>query len=298
MRKGCLAASSRIKVAQRRGTTAAQPSTSGRSGSNHSELGAGAAMSSAAGRPRRDEVASLQRPPTCSAPTWATSRRTAKGSSCHRSRGTPPGHAAGPRPTTLQRDREASMGLQCSAGWACEETEGVPSIPPNKLSPTGWSLPWERSSVAAAATPSLAWPAYDATSDPAVPRDPGAGVIGDDAAKHLIHYFGNRGSTYTIDLDAMVREVPTARELYEDEVGQAKEFVELLLPGRHDITSRQTQNGYNEEHQSATGTTPSAGTTFGGAALLRSRTETVTGNVTSISSTSFSIATTGTTARA
>lgn len=113
--------------------------------------------------------------------------------------------------------------------------------------------------------------------DPAVPRDPGAGrwnsspkeaayialgtsivaalpvaygVIGDDAAKHLIHYFGNRGSTYTIDLDAMVREVPTAREMYEDEVAQAKQFVELLPPGRHEITSRQTQDGYNEEHES------------------------------------------------
>lgn len=71
------------------------------------------------------------------------------------------------------------------------------------------------------------------------------GAIGDDAAAHLIHYFGNQGSTYTIDLEGMVREVGSARMLYENEVAEARELVETLPPGRHDIASRQTQDGYN-----------------------------------------------------
>ena len=76
------------------------------------------------------------------------------------------------------------------------------------------------------------------------------GVIGDDAAMHLIHYFGNQGSTYRIDLEGMVQEVSSAKELFEDEVAQAKEFVELLPVGRHDIRSRHTQNGYNLPEES------------------------------------------------
>lgn len=71
------------------------------------------------------------------------------------------------------------------------------------------------------------------------------GAIGDDATLHLIHYFGNQGSTYQIDLEGMVRDVSSAKELYEDEVAQAKEFVEMLALGRHDIRSRRAQNGYN-----------------------------------------------------
>jgi peptidoglycan hydrolase-like protein with peptidoglycan-binding domain len=76
------------------------------------------------------------------------------------------------------------------------------------------------------------------------------GVIGDDAAKHMWHYFLSQGSTYTLDLEGMVRDVPGARELYEREVAQAKKFVETLPPGQHDITSRHTQVGYNYEKES------------------------------------------------
>lgn len=75
------------------------------------------------------------------------------------------------------------------------------------------------------------------------------GVIGDDAAAHLIHYFGNRGSTYTIDLEGMVREVGSARTVFENEVAEARELVETLPPGRHDIASRQTQDGYNLQEE-------------------------------------------------
>jgi hypothetical protein len=39
------------------------------------------------------------------------------------------------------------------------------------------------------------------------------GAIGDDAAAHLVHYFGNQGSSYRIDLEGMVQEVISAKEL-------------------------------------------------------------------------------------
>jgi Putative peptidoglycan binding domain len=58
-------------------------------------------------------------------------------------------------------------------------------------------------------------------------------VIGDDAAKHMKHCLDNSGNTLNIDLEGMVNEVPTAKERYEDEVAQAREFVESLEPGRH-----------------------------------------------------------------
>lgn len=74
-------------------------------------------------------------------------------------------------------------------------------------------------------------------------------VIGDDATKHMFHYFGNTGRTYTIDLEGMVSEVPSAKERYEDEVAQAKEFVEKLSPGRYEITSKQGQNAYNTQSE-------------------------------------------------
>jgi hypothetical protein len=76
------------------------------------------------------------------------------------------------------------------------------------------------------------------------------GVIGDDAAKHMLHYFLSQGSAYRIDLEGMLRDVRGARELYEREVAQAQKFVEQLPLGQHDITSRHTQEGYNYEEES------------------------------------------------
>lgn len=74
--------------------------------------------------------------------------------------------------------------------------------------------------------------------------------IGDDAVKHLKHYFGNTGTNLTIDLAGMVNEVPSAKKLYELEVAQAKLFVEQLPVGNHNITSTRAQGGYNEKHES------------------------------------------------
>jgi peptidoglycan hydrolase-like protein with peptidoglycan-binding domain len=70
-------------------------------------------------------------------------------------------------------------------------------------------------------------------------------VIGDDAAKHLWHYFGNTGTPLTIDLEGMVKEVPSAMKRYRAEVRQAKGFVERLQSGTFQITSRVVNGGYN-----------------------------------------------------
>lgn len=110
------------------------------------------------------------------------------------------------------------------------------------------------------------------TSDPTITPDPGAGpwnvesysadtlgfrtafyqfwpqavvVIGDDAVKNMHHYFRNTGADYTIDLEGMVDETPSAKLLYESEVALAKRYVETLPPGTHQFTSRRAVNGYN-----------------------------------------------------
>lgn len=75
-------------------------------------------------------------------------------------------------------------------------------------------------------------------------------VVGGDATAHMAHYFGVSGRQYKIDLEGMVREVPSAKEVYEDEVAQAQEFAERLPLGRHSITSRKLQVGYNGQSES------------------------------------------------
>lgn len=70
-------------------------------------------------------------------------------------------------------------------------------------------------------------------------------TCGEDAVLHLTHFFKNTGNPLTINLAAMLDQVPSARETYRQEVRQAKRFVEALPPGRHQITSRQVQIGYN-----------------------------------------------------
>jgi len=102
------------------------------------------------------------------------------------------------------------------------------------------------------------------SADPPVARDPGAGVwnseprtwemiakkaaildilptsaivVGDDAAKHMLHYMRNVGTDYTIDLEDMLDDVPAAKTNYNVELEEAKKFVETLPPGTHEITS-------------------------------------------------------------
>lgn len=73
---------------------------------------------------------------------------------------------------------------------------------------------------------------------------------GKDATNHLRHYLAASGRDYSIDLEAMLREVPSAKYWYELEVDQARSFVESLPDGTYQITSRQTQSGYNREYES------------------------------------------------
>ena len=116
------------------------------------------------------------------------------------------------------------------------------------------------------------------TADPVIKPDPGAGpygskpttmtmqavrasvyailpianrTIGDDAVKHMRHYLDNSGRTFTIDLEGMVREVPSAQARFELEVAQAKEYAELLAPGRYQIHSRKAEGGYNRKSENA-----------------------------------------------
>jgi hypothetical protein len=53
-----------------------------------------------------------------------------------------------------------------------------------------------------------------------------------------------------LDLEGMVRDVPSARARYEDEVAQAQELVEKLTPGHYTIHSRKAENGYNRQAES------------------------------------------------
>jgi len=92
---------------------------------------------------------------------------------------------------------------------------------------------------------------YIALKDAIQQALPGAYVvIGDDATKHMVQYLGNTGTDYTIDLEGMVKEVPSAYARYLDEVAQAQELVEQLPVGTHTIHSRKAENGYNYQAES------------------------------------------------
>jgi len=70
-------------------------------------------------------------------------------------------------------------------------------------------------------------------------------VIGDDAVKHMYNYFDNSGLKYTIDLQDMIDDVQDAKTVYENEINNAKQFVQTLPVGTHNITSNTAAGGYN-----------------------------------------------------
>ena len=74
-------------------------------------------------------------------------------------------------------------------------------------------------------------------------------LIGNDATKHMKHYLGNTGRLLTIDLEGMVKEVPSAKLLFEGLVGMIKSYVESLPPGTYDVTSKHAWNGYNRQSE-------------------------------------------------
>lgn len=64
-----------------------------------------------------------------------------------------------------------------------------------------------------------------------------AWLIYDDAAKHLLHFFGNTGRDYTIDFQGMIAEVVKVKTGVDQELHSAMEFAKALPPGITHITS-------------------------------------------------------------
>ena len=71
-----------------------------------------------------------------------------------------------------------------------------------------------------------------------------------DAVNHIQHYFGNSGSDYTIRLQNMINDVPSAKNVYNGELALAQAFVESLSDGKHSITSGSASGGYNRKDES------------------------------------------------
>lgn len=74
---------------------------------------------------------------------------------------------------------------------------------------------------------------------------------GRHAVDQMEHYLGNTGRPFTIDLEAMVKDVPSAKTRFENEVAEAKAFVEMLPVGVYQIRSKQLEQGYNHKNESA-----------------------------------------------
>lgn len=116
------------------------------------------------------------------------------------------------------------------------------------------------------------------TGDPNIRHDPGAGiwnskaktivmvnakskiirhlylaypVVGGDAVKHMYHYFMMLGADYNINLQGMIDEVHRAKDLYEDELINIKQFVNALPVGIHNITTDSVVTSYNNKSQSS-----------------------------------------------
>jgi uncharacterized protein RhaS with RHS repeats len=70
-----------------------------------------------------------------------------------------------------------------------------------------------------------------------------------DASAHLNHYLGNSGSDYTIRLQKMIDDVPSAKNVYNGEMAQAQAFVESLANGKHSITSGSPSGGYDRKDE-------------------------------------------------
>jgi hypothetical protein len=87
---------------------------------------------------------------------------------------------------------------------------------------------------------------YVALRDAIVAALPHLGsTCGSDAVLHLTHFFKNTGNPLHINLAAMIDQVPSAARNYRAEVRQVLKFVESLPAGRHRITSRRVEAGYN-----------------------------------------------------
>jgi len=72
--------------------------------------------------------------------------------------------------------------------------------------------------------------------------------FGRDAVRHLQHYFENTGTELDIDVNRLINESNAARIRYEQEVAEAKRFVESLEPGTYEITAI-NMNGTQITHE-------------------------------------------------
>jgi len=71
-----------------------------------------------------------------------------------------------------------------------------------------------------------------------------------DASAHLMHYFGSSGNDYTIRLQNMIDDVPSAKDLFNREIAMAQAYVESLPSGTHQITSGSASSGYDRKDES------------------------------------------------
>ncbi len=71
---------------------------------------------------------------------------------------------------------------------------------------------------------------------------------GRNAAAHLMYYFRKSGGDFKIELHRLVEEVKSAKELYNSEVKQAKQFVMTLGQGTYKITSGKASNFRNSNY--------------------------------------------------
>jgi hypothetical protein len=71
------------------------------------------------------------------------------------------------------------------------------------------------------------------------------------AADMLNHYFSNTGYDKVIPLDAMIREVPSAKSNFRGELAEAQRFAQTLDAGHHEITSQQFSSGYDTKAENA-----------------------------------------------
>ena len=75
---------------------------------------------------------------------------------------------------------------------------------------------------------------------------------GVNATRHLRHYLPNTGPAYTIDLEAMIRSVPSAGPWMVQEFRQVQGFLRTLPIGRHRFTSIFAEGGsYNVQEENA-----------------------------------------------
>ncbi len=74
--------------------------------------------------------------------------------------------------------------------------------------------------------------------------------VGPNASKHMLHYLLNSGEDYDIDLEAMVKNVSSAKVLFERELAGAVNYISKQPKGKYTFTSANAVNGYNLKSQS------------------------------------------------